>query len=240
MTPIIPGLHVFCDADDVIEETRSIPRMTRAAASVAIAMCEQRRAGRVGTRWLSDDRIARFVDSVRAVGLKPILCAFPCPIAGTVASRDKLAALLERHRCRGMLDAEPRKLGNAEAHWSASMLAPWRAIDDLGVTTTRVEAPRLGPLPGVAHAQAEQQTSIATLPQLFARFAPVVARESTVLVTGAFDQPNDPRTLAEFCADLDACTEHAQLVRAHAVWSAHTLGPAECDALDAWTRRVWA
>lgn len=240
MTPIIPGLHVFCDGSDVIEETRSIPRMTRSNASVAIAMCEQRRKGRVGTRWLSDDRIARFVDASRDAGLKPIICAFPCPIAGTVASRDKLAALLERHRCRGMLDAEPRKLGKVEVHWSASMLAPWRAIDDIAVTTTRVEAPRLGPLPGVAHAQAEQQTSIATLPQLFARFAPVVARESTVLVTGAFDQPGDPRTLAEFQADLDGCAEHAQLVRAHAVWSAHTLGTSKCDALAAWTRRVWA
>lgn len=240
MTPIIPGLHVFCDGSDVSIPARSIPRMTRSNASVAIAMCETRIAGKPGTRWLSDTVVARFVDASRDAGLKPILCAFPCTIAGTVASRDKLAALLERHRCRGMLDAEPRKLGNAEAHWTASMLAPWRAIDDLGVTTTRVEAPRLGPLPGVAHAQAEQQTSIATLPNLFARFAPVVARESTVLVTGAFDQPDDPRTLAEFCADLDACTEHAQLVRAHAVWSAHTLGPAECDTLAAWTRRVWA
>lgn len=233
-----PGVHIFCDGDDVANVSRTVARLRRAGASRALLMVEHRIAGKPGTRWMGEDTIARAVEACREdANVGVTLVGFPCPLKGDIAaSRDRLEALCRRFDATPMTDAEPRTLATLEAHWSEPLVRTVMQVPGMQITTTRHEVLRLGPLSCVVYAQAEQQTSMATQRQLFSRFGKAVPRESTVLVTGAFDQPGDPRTLAEFSADLAAAEQHAKLVRAHAVWSAHTLGDAECDRLREWGR----
>lgn len=223
-----PGLWLYCDSHDVIHVAETVATLRRCGAVGAVAMIEGITPG--GSQRMPLDRIKRLVDACRAVDVDVILCAFPDVRGELVASRDWLADACELLGCEGQLDAEPRE----GAHWSPSLLDPWLGIAHLSITTTRIEAPRLGPHNRRVWAQLEQQTSVSTLPQAIAIFSKVTAPESIVLVTGAFDQNGDVRTIEEVHADLARCAPHAKVSGQHAVWSAHTVSPAEADALRSW------
>jgi len=231
MAPIRRGLWVYCDSSDVIHTERSIPTLRRCGAVGAIAMIEG--ITPTGAQRMPLDRVRRFVDACRAAGLDVTLCAFPDVRGDLIASRDALAHACGMLGCHAQLDAEPRP----PAHWTPALLAPWLALYDLSITTTRVEAPRLGTHNRTTWAQLEQQTSVATLSKALAIFSRTTPLEQIVLVTGAFDQSPEQggtRTLAELRADLDACTGQARVSGAHAVWSAHAIDDAEADALREW------
>lgn len=230
-TPIRPGLWIYCDSHDVIHVTETVATLKRSGAVGAIAMIEGITPG--GSQRLPLDRLKRFVDACALIGVTVWLCAFPDIRGDLIKSRDWLAAACELLGCRGQLDAEPRQ----GSHWSAALLAPWLSIPELTITTTRIEAPRLGSHGRLVLAQLEQQTSVDTLSSALSIFGRTSAPESIVLVTGSFDQAETQggrRTLEEVRADLERCTPHAKLARAHAVWSAHTLDKPEADALREW------
>lgn len=236
MSPTRRGLWVYCDSSDVIHVERSIPTLRRCGAVGAIAMIEG--ITPTGAQRMPLDRVRRFVDAAKAAGLDVTLCAFPDVRADLIASRDWLADACEALGCHAQLDAEPRP----PAHWTPALVEPWLSIYDLSITTTRVEAPRLGSHNRTMWAQLEQQTSVATLSKALAIFSRTTPLEQIVLVTGALDQAPDQggrRTIEEVHADLTRCAPQARVSGAHAVWSAHTIGPAEADALREWSAEVF-
>lgn len=222
------GIHLYCDSSDVVHVERSVPTLVRSGAVGAIAMIEGITPG--GSQRMPLDRVRRFVDAVRAKNITPTLCAFPDVAGDMIASRDHLAETCETLRCAAQLDAEPR----AGRHWTHEMLLPWLSIAELTITTTRIEAPHLGPHNRTVFAQLEQQTSTATLSQALAIFSRYSAMESIVPVLGDFDQgepQGGKRTLEELHVDLTRVAPQAKLAGVLAVWSAHATSVAEADAL---------
>jgi hypothetical protein len=222
------GIHLYCDSSDVIHVERSVPTLVRSGAVGAVAMVEGITPG--GSQRVPLDRVRRFVDAVRAKNITPTLCAFPDIGGDLIASRDHLAEMGETLRCAVQLDAEPR----AGRHWTHETLLPWLSIAELTITTTRIEAPHLGPHNRTVFAQLEQQTSTATLSQALTIFSHYSPLENIVPVLGDFDQgepQGGKRTLEELHVDLTRVGPQAKLAGALAVWSAHSTDGTEADAL---------
>jgi hypothetical protein len=206
----------------------------RAGATRALVMV----SGPNGWR-MTPAQLGLVVDAFHKRAIEAVTVAFP-PVNG-----DHVSSRAHYRACRciangGQLDAEPKQIGRTPAgkpimaHWSVPLLQPW--LDDdasMSITSTRVELVRLGKHGRRFYEQLEQQTSFDTLEKAVDIADDFVPRSAIVLVQGSFNQPNDPRTLAEFVHDRDRARAQATLVEEHACWSAHTLDGPKADALRA-------
>jgi hypothetical protein len=231
-------ISLYCDAHDSSHMDATIATFHRATATQALVMI----SGPNG--WQMPEReAAQVCTRFRDENVDPIVVAFP-PVDGDLRdARQHLRAVRIATGSRGQLDAEPRVVGHSTAglpvlaHWHQGAVAYWR--DDVdSITTTRAEAPHLGDHGLRVYAQLEQQNSTETLANALLVFGRYTDLANIVIVTGVFDQPGDPRTIAEERVDLDRCTAHAKLVGEHGAWSAHTLTPPKADALREWASSI--
>jgi hypothetical protein len=234
-----PGLRIYCDSHDVAREPRrTVDIALRAGAVGVIAMVEGITGDR-GSRRLPMEVVARFVEMAHAADLHVTACAFPDVREDPARSIDHLWACAEIADA-AELDAEPRD----GVHWSAAKLRPWLASAEfaatpLSITTTRIEAPRLGAHGLRVRGQLEQLTSTDTLADALTRLAKGTRLDLVEPVVGAFDQRGVVRTVATMRRDLDRCAAQARLAGGLAVWSAHTLDEDEADVLREWALATW-
>lgn len=240
------GLWIYCGSGAVAAPTETVATLRACGASLAIAMVEGITPG--GSQRMPTVSVARFCDAARAANIATILCAFPDVLGGEDAllrSRDHLVDLGDLIHCRTQLDAEPRRrrtpAGLEVVHWTPALLGPWLHIADLSITTTRIEAPHLGPHDRLCLAQLEQPTSFDTVGDLlddrhsdamdvFCRYSQV---EDIVLVGGAFDLGRtDVRTAEDMRHDFERARPQSQRSGAYALWDARALGRHRelCDA----------
>jgi hypothetical protein len=233
-----PGLRIYCDSHDVANAPRcTIDIALRAGAVGVIAMVEGIIPER-GSRRIPVETVERFVSMAHAADLHVTACAFPD------VRDDHAESLRHLDRCDAAgaddieLDAEPRD----GAHWSAAKLRPWlERHNPVGsITTTRIEATRLGVHGRRLRGQLEQLTSVDTLADALSRLSRGTRLDLVEPVIGAFDQRGIVRTVAMMRRDLDRCTPQARLAGGLAVWSAHTLDEDEADALREWTLATWS
>jgi hypothetical protein len=85
----------------------------------------------------------------------------------------------------------------------------------------------------------ESQTSFDTLDAALKIFTKATPLDRITLVSGVFNQPDDPRTLDEVHDDLVRALPQARRVRRHAIWSAHTLDAPKADLVRAWIVDAW-
>lgn len=227
--PEIPtGLAVYLDSHDVQRIDATIAKLQRCGAAIALVPCEslpyEGPHGPIVPR-LSLPTLARICDQLRAADITPIVYSFPA-VDGDL--RDSLAhyrAALVTTGAHGQLDAEPHH----GTHWTPAALAPWLDADpDMSITTTRAEIGHLGAHGRCVWLQLERQASTATLA------AAVRKAPDAILVTGLFDERDNPRTLDEIRVDLDRCAVHSARLGIHGFWSAHTMSDAEADLLRGW------
>lgn len=234
--PLPPGLLVYLDGHDVARIDDTIATLHRCAAVAALVLCEG-----VNGHQVPIPTFVRACERLRAADITPIGFTFPRVTGDLVDSRAHFRACCVAARVDGQLDAEPETIGKdgsgrpVLAHWTPSLLAPWLDADPrMSITTTRAEAGHLGSHNRRTFAQLEAQTSTDTLEQALLVFGRYSEPEQIVLVTGVFDQKDDPRTVDEIRRDLARCTTQAKRSGAHAIWSAHTLTPAKADVHREW------
>lgn len=223
-----PGLWIYLDGHDVARMPATVAKVRRCGAVGALPLIEG-----VNGHRLSVDTVAHACDQLAAADIDAMPFSFPALTGNLAASIGHAHAVQQATRRPMQWDIEPIVEGvGAErrtVHWSQSSVDLLLAADPTAtITSTRVELPRWDARGREVWAQLEQQTSTDTLGKVLAQWP------DAVLVTGVFDQQNDPRTLLEVGRDLDRCTAQAQRVGAHGVWSAHTLSDAECDLLREW------
>ena len=189
------------------------------------------------------DKVRSFAIECHQRSLAVSLCTGPAVIeyAAPLEMRDRLAALCTEVRATPMLDAEPVHVGRPnEQRWSPERIAPWLTIPELQITTTRMEAPRIGAHGRVTYAQLEGQASTATLDhalRTFERYTPI---ERVVPVLGSFDSPDgDKRTIDEVRTDLERCTAQARTCGRLAMFVAQTTSLAEAQLIREWAERAW-
>lgn len=235
MSTLRDGLWVYLDSSDLRHQSKTVARLRRCGAVGALPCIE----GNNGRRANIDDLLSlqeTLYDS--DIGLHPF--TFPSVLGDLVGAREWFVQVCTRLRVSGQLDAEPGRMGNGVLHWSPALLAPWLDLDCLTtITTTRAEAPHLGPHDRPVFAQLEAETSLDTLGRALEIFERTTQRERLTLVSGLFDSTDNPRTLIEVGRDLARATSQARLNGKHAVWSAHVMSDAEADILREWSLDTW-
>ncbi len=236
------GLWCYCDSFDT--------SLAHQAETVAIAL----RAGAVGLlpcveandgRRPSMDTLRAFKAACDAADLSCLPFTFPGIVGDLTASRVWFTTVCEGLGVNGQLDAEPAHIGHGTRHWSPALLDPWLDLPFLtSITTTRAEAPHLGPHDRDAWAQLEAQTSLDSLDRAMEIFGRYTEADRITLVTGLFDGKDkegqrDPRTLSEVRADLHRATPQAIKSGKLAAWSAHSMSAAEADAYREWAVATW-
>jgi hypothetical protein len=230
--PPSPGIHLFADSHDVDAHEATVATALRCGATALLPCIE----GQNGHRPKRDSLLRmRDLCDKRAISLLPF--TFPDIFGDHSRSRGWAVAISDELGTSFILDAEPK----AGTHWTPMLLKPWLACDRrMVITTTRAEAPHLGPHDRLVYAQAEQQTSIDTLDQMLAIFGRFTPLDRVIVTTGSFNQPGDPRTVDEVRRDLERCQPQALRSSAHAIWSAHTTSPEKADAVRAFALETWA
>jgi hypothetical protein len=232
-------IEIFVNWKDITElSDRTFEILEAAGAKRAIVMA-QPALNKPALR----DRVRSFAEECSALGIAVSLCTGPAVIemAAPLEMRDRLAQLCRETGATPMLDAEPVHVGKPnQQRWSPERLAPWLTVPELQITTTRMEAPRIGAHARVTYAQLEGQTSTDTLAQalqIFCRYTPL---DRIVVTLGSFDSPDgDKRTLDEMRRDLDRCTDQARLSGRLAMFVAQTTSLAEAQLMREWAERTW-
>lgn len=225
-----PGLRFFADSHDVGALNATIAVLRRAGAVEVMPVIEG-----VNGHRSAMDMLLHLNDACRAIDVSVRPFTFPNLLGDLAMSRAWFNDVCEKLDVFGILDAEPCKIGHGVMHWTGPLLDPWRGIPRLAaITTTRAEAPHLGPHDYPVIAQFEQQNSLDTLAHGMEIFERTTPREKIVICTGAFNQPNDPRTVDEVKHDLLRSTPQAKLTGQQAVWSVHTTSPEKADAFRDW------
>ncbi len=232
-----PGLYLYGDSHDTHRSNHDETVATlRRSGAVGFLPCIEANDGR---RPPLDTLVAlKEVCDANDVALLPF--TFPSLLGDLVASRvwaEKVATTLG---VKVQLDAEPAHIGKGVVHWRPATLEPWLDMECLGsITTTRAEAPHLGPHSLPVFAQLESQTSLDSLDHAMRIFGRYTDAEKITLVMGVFDQKGDPRTLSEVRADLHRATPQAIKSGMLAAWSAHSLSVAEADAYREFVVSTW-
>jgi hypothetical protein len=235
----IHGLELFCNWKDIRElPDRTMRILDRCGATRAIVMAQPALNSDVNTK-----HVRTFADRCADAGIALSLCTGPAIIeyASALMLRDRLVALCRELHATPMLDAEPVRVGKPnQQRWSPERVAPWLTVPDMQITTTRMEAPRIGAHGRITYAQLEGQASTSTLSHalgIFSKYAPL---ERVVPVLGSFDTDGDKRTVAEVKLDLERCTDQARLCGRLAMFVAQTTSDAEADVMREWACETWA
>jgi hypothetical protein len=230
-----PGLRLYAGSGDVRDTDDTVATLRRAGAVECLAISES-----------NDGRRAKLADLLELQAkcashdISVIPVAFPGLVGDMASSRAWFKECCDALKVKGQLDAEPAHDEGKVYHCGPSTLAPWLALDCLdSITTTRAEAPHLGPHDRRVYAQLESQTSLDSLTHAMRIFTRYTETDRVVLVLGLFDKGSDKRTLAEVRADLHRATPQAIASGALAAWSCASMSAAEADAYREWTVATW-
>lgn len=231
------GLHVYADSHDVQEENQDETFATlRLCGATKVLPCAEGVSG----HFALDANLVAFCERAERADIVVEPFFFPDLMGDMDRSRAHYLHVRKLLGRPGQLDAEPRQIGLGLMHWTHTLVESWLRLDEeMGVTTTRVEAPHLGPHDRVCYAQLEAQTSFDSLDRALEIFGRTSKLEDVVLVAGAFNEKDDPRTLDEIREDWTRAEPHMRLVGRHCVWSAHTITKAKADLLRDLTLRTF-